>query len=308
MKALLLFLNLVLITLAAVAASNVTFKTTAEVSDQNIELGEVAFVTEESISNLILDKSPSAVGESIIWTADELSKKLHPYQDLLKDIQFKLPSLIKITRVDAEFSLKALEEKIKQALRGNIPAEWEIKISNLQKPQWPNVSNKASWNVVAPLNRPKGPTQFEIIISDLNKKPQRIWVNAHVEFFADVITATTSLSARERIGVENTRVENKNITHLSDLPLAKFDLDGALSKYNLAEGTILTKKLIDKEFAVKFGEEVEVIIGNQNFSVSSKGIAQQNAHVGDSIKVRTNQNIKTISGEVIGKKQVKVSL
>lgn len=289
------------------APGKITFKTESEVRDQNIELGEIANVESPELAALVLDSSPN-IGKTVLWTAAELSKKLHPYQEALKELQLKLPALIKITRLDAAFSQAALEEKIKSALTNVIPKNWETKVTNLQKVNWPEVSASATWSV-APLNqRPKGPTQFEILVEDSNKSTKRIWVNGFIEFFSDVSVAQSSVAARTKMSDAEIKLEKRNVTYLSELPASEQEIATSLAKFNISAGSILTKSLLDRELAVKFGEEVELRIGTDTFSVSSKGIVQQNAHIGDTVRVRTSNSLKTVNGVVTAKGLVKVNL
>lgn len=308
MKAFLIFFNFLLVAAAVKAATaQITFKESVEIASAEVKLMDLTNgdLKVSELENLIVDEAP-AKGQTVFWSASELSQKLHPYKEALKNFSLKFPSKIKITRVEKNFSQTALEEKIRSAIKVTIPSQWEIKITDLQKPDWSSLTETAKWSVVPLTQRPKGAAMFQIVIEDQGKALKHLWINGRVEYFASVAITQKAVSAREKFN--DYIVEKRNITYMTEVPASVEEIADGVAKLNMAAGMPITKSFISKELAVKFGEEVEMRVGNETFSIATKGVSQQNAYVGDVIKVRTSNNSKTVTGVVTSKGLVRVNL
>lgn len=307
MKDLLIFSILLCVTakVAFADSKEIVIKSESQVESENITLDAITTDSDSEFSHLILDASP-ARGKAVVWTAAEISKKLRPYQEILKDTRFRIPKRIKIMRVDQQINDVAIQKKITDMLQRLLPSsDWEVSLKSLQKIQWPDLSASAQIRVI-PLNvRPKGAGQFEFVIEDQGKTLNHVWVNGDVEYFAKVPVAQKPIVIRTSVKSDDISWEKRNVTYFNEIPATESDFATSVVKMFLPTGTVITKNLLDRELAVKFGEEVEVQAGTELFSVSTKAVAQQNAYVGDLIKLRTGAS-KFLTGTVTGLKKVQV--
>lgn len=277
-----------------------------QLEDENVTLGALARDLEPELAGLILGASPVR-GKAVVWTAADLGKKLRAYQTALKEVHFKIPKRIKITRVDSQTSETSVQKKITEMLKRLTPASWEVSLKSLQKIEWPEMSASALVQVV-PLNiRPKGAAQFEIVIEDQGKTLNHLWVNGNVEYFASVPVVQRPMIPRSAVRADDIQWEKRNVTYLNEIPATENDFIASVTKISLPTGTVVTKNHLDRDLAVHFGDEVEVFAGEDGISVSTKMVAQQNGYVGDVVKLRTNSGAKFLTGVVLSPKKVQVS-
>ncbi len=288
-------------------STDVILKNEVTVEKSNIEIGDLADISSPEIAGLVLDSAPDH-GSTVTWNASEISKRLRPFQSALKDYHFKIPKFIRIVRGDSSFNEKLLKEKISSMLLGTLPGPgWEVNLKEIQKVQPPELSATSRWKVVPFTQRPRGPAQFEIVIEDQGKSLNHIWINGSVEYFAKVGVLQRSVPARYKINQTDVVWEKKNMTFISEIPVSEGDFASAVTKMSLISGTILTKNHFERELALKFGEEVEVKAGSDEFSVTTRAIAQQNGYIGDSVRVRSVSNQKTLTGILVAKGLVQVN-
>ena len=282
-------------------------KAESEVNGANITLGNISDVSNPELAGLVLDIAP-ARGKTTTWSVNEVSRKLRAYQGVLKDIHFKIPKKLKITKTDFKISDAEIKNEITLMLKKLLPnQDWEVSLKSLQKIQWPELSGSAQVKII-PLNiRPRGAALFEVVIEDEGKTLNHIWLNGEAEYFAKVAVVQKPVLARSYINSDYISWERRNVTYMTEIPASEIDFVASVAKSNLPSGLVITKNNLDRELAVKFGEEVEITIGDDSISVSTKAISQQNAYVGDLIKLRTVNGNKFLTGTVVAKKQVQVS-
>jgi flagella basal body P-ring formation protein FlgA len=58
--------------------------------------------------------------------------------------------------------------------------------------------------------------------------------------------------------------------------------------------------------ALKFGDQVDLILGDDGVAIMTKGIAQQNGFVGDSVKVKSVVTNKMLDGIITARGVVNV--
>lgn len=288
-------------------AEDVMIKQDAEVSGQNITLGMLAPSASAELSGLILGEAP-ARGKYVVWSAADVSHKLRAYQAALNGIKFKIPKRVKITKLDSQINEIAVKEKITVMLKSLLPdTNWDVQLLSLQKIQWPELSEAAQWNVVPLTQRPRGAAQFEIVIQDQGKTLHHLWVNGIVSYSALVPVAQKIIPARKKILAEDITWEKRNVTYVNEIPSTEKDFEAAVTRLSLNTGTIITKNHLERELALKFGQEVEVLAGSDDFSISTRAVSQQNAYIGDVVKLRTANSSKILTGVAVAKGQVQIN-
>ncbi len=290
--------------LNARAFDSATVKKIATVNTSEIRLRDVVdFASPEStsvIGDLVLDQSPNA-GQSIKWTTADFVNKLKPYQNDLRTIHFILPKEIEIQRADNRLSESTLKVAMLIELKAVAPQGWRTELKDLQPLHLPELSETAKWKVVPLQRRPKGPFQFEVIIEDQAQFLQNLWVNGHMEYQAQVATLKNPVKMLTKIKSTDVSWEERNVTYLSELPATAADLLTSVARTGMYSGSQVTMGSLDKELALKFGDEVEVKTGNEDFFVTTRGVAQQNGYLGDDVKIRTVGSQKTLTGKLVAK-------
>jgi flagella basal body P-ring formation protein FlgA len=292
----------------------------AQIAKSNVELGAIADISctdegiERALSTLILGEAPQT-GKAVVWTAAEISKRLRPYSRFLQSTQLKLPDQIRIERVKNPILTRdELREQIEEALKATLPdPSWKIQVTDLDFKESLELPQGGSVQVVPPMTRPKGATSFQVLVTSSpgqgpgndGQSVQRYWIAGRVKYTANVATVQRQIEARTRVSESDITWQNKDVTYIMDVPATTLDMSSAIARAALMPGTVLTRSMLEREMALHYGDEVEVNAGGGDLLVTTKGISQQNAFVGDTVKVRMNGS-KFLSGVVTAKGIVQV--
>ena len=79
---------------------------------------------------------------------------------------------------------------------------------------------------------------------------------------------------------------------------------GRKAKTNLAIGTILKARHLERVFSVNKEDTVLVIAGNNSIMITTSAIALENGQIGDMIPVRNTNSDKVFKVIITGKKKV----
>jgi len=86
------------------------------------------------------------------------------------------------------------------------------------------------------------------------------------------------------------------------------DVIGKKAVRSVSVGTPLTVSMVADPLAARRGEGVSVYVRSQHIEVSTRGIAQSDAHVGDMLEIMIAGTGKVVSGKVIGPGAVELPL
>jgi flagellar basal body P-ring formation protein FlgA len=286
----------------------------AQVASSNVELGAIADIkstdadNERDLAALILGESPGE-GQSVVWTAAEISTRLHPYNRLLRDAQLKLPDNITIRRAATSVPRETLKTQIEGVLKATLPdSSWEAQVIDVNTPSGLHIPPDGTVQIGLPMTRPQGAANFEVLVYQDSQLIARQWVAARVRYFAKVAILTREVEARTHISSIDLKWERRDVTTMMDIPATPADMSSAVAGSNLMPGTILTRSQLEREMALRFGDEVDVNTGDDTFVVSTKGVAQQNGYVGDTVKVRSLATNKILTGIVTAQGVIHVPL
>jgi len=76
---------------------------------------------------------------------------------------------------------------------------------------------------------------------------------------------------------------------------------------NLVKNEIIKKEHLSGKKLLTFGQDIKVILINKNLTIKTRGQAQSNGSLGDSVTIRL-ANKKIVQGEITGKDLVNVKL
>ncbi len=293
------------------STTSVHIHSTGEVSGHRILLGEIASISslsprsEKILSEIDLGESPGD-GKVVQFTASDISQKLQSHVDEFKGVQVTIPESIIIRQREKSITATGVKEKIEDIVRSLLPdPTWEYEVSEVTLAQVVESLKITGYQIIAPLNRPKGNFSFELIAQE-HAAPRRFWVTAKVKYFARTAILTRQIAAHTRFQPSDLNWERKEVTYLLDIPATKSEVATGLAKMTLMPGTMLLRSHFEREMALKFGEEVDLLAGDEQLLVATKGIAQQNAFIGDTVKVKSLATNKIVDGVVTGRGVVNV--
>ena len=205
------------------------------------------------------------------------------------------------------FSRESLKTQIEGSLVATLPdSSWEVRVSEIQIPVGVIIPPGGSVQVVPPITRPRGATNIEVRIVADGQTVRRVWIPCRVNDIAKVAVVLREITAQSHIEASDVKWEKRDVTNMMEIPTTESDLVGAVSKSNLVPGMILNRSLLEREMAMRFGETVDLTAGDDDFVITTKGIAQQNGFIGDIVRVKNVATNKVIDGVVTAPGTVRV--
>ncbi len=134
----------------------------------------------------------------------------------------------------------------------------------------------------------------------------RLKLSANSTVKTQVLVASNSLSKGHRLQSSDYQLQNMVLSTPQKAFFYKDTLNGRKLKRKLTAGDVITSKHLELEYAVKKDDTVTIFLKSGTFSLTTEGIAEQSAVLGDTIKIRNKQSGKQLIGTVIGTRQVEV--
>lgn len=208
-------------------------------------------------------------------------------------IEWKIPRRSQVSRKNAfnrEAATKLLQDEFTARCGG-----CDVQLKRIDWPQT-DAMKVASWRFAFRSERPRGsfsvPMEFELV----GGGKKTLMLSGQVEFFAQVPVATRAINAGDKFAAGDCNPERRNITYILDAPAAMQDFDGAVAARGLAMGEPIWKASLRREQLVRFGDPVRIQSGGETWSVTTDGIAQGPAALGESVRVKVGKTQKLVSG------------
>jgi len=218
-------------------------------------------------------------------------------------------SQVKVVTKAITISADEILSKAREYLRSNIPRNNKANIE--VKPTLP----------IKPVVLPDGDIKIEIatlannIFSGrleaqffVNGKPydkqrlsMKIYATCSVLVAKQNIPKNTPID-KKYLKLEKRKLSGSNFNAMTELS----EVVGKISKNNIAKGSIITAKMLKSLPLVTRGDIITLAVYSKLLRVRTKGTALQNGEYGQLIRVRNLNSKKTLVGEVIGPKLVRV--
>lgn len=125
------------------------------------------------------------------------------------------------------------------------------------------------------------------------------WITGYSKISKHGPIATRQISAGERISDKDFRMDLVDVTFARDGVPTATELQNQLAGRNISVNQPIFKGDIKRELAVKRGQAIKVITGTDLFEIVGQGIADDQGYVGDTIKLKTSETQKWITGQII---------
>ena len=155
-----------------------------------------------------------------------------------------------------------------------------------------------SWRLNVRAEKPRGSfaVPVEMELEGINSPRKTMMLTGLVELYAEVPVATRAMQASEKFSSSDYKLERRNITFGFDAPASSFEIENSVTARNLGVGEALWKSNLRREQLLRFGDPVRVQVGGETWSVTSEGIAQGPAALGEMVRVKVGKNQKLVSG------------
>jgi len=135
------------------------------------------------------------------------------------------------------------------------------------------------------------------------------WINFQVELSELRPVLVRDLRRGDVIGPEHFELRRTRIGHMGGLePLSGPALLGAVAQVDLAAGSTVTAREVQRARLVKSGETVQIQVRKGAITARSSAIAKADGMSGDRIRLLSADKSREISGVVIGRGLVEVDL
>ena len=293
------------------------------VSDGEVFLKDIAYFSNIPIEALaLLEKLPVArnftAGKELRLTSYVLSEM---FRESISSIQkkhqirimFSLPPEVLILGRASSFNKENVTEKIVARLQEDC-LSCRFEIVNLRLPRISKKHEKKKWRVHFGPTPLKGTFSVPVIFEQSGRKAGQInrqrnstfWVSGRVVKKQLVPVATRRLQSMQRVKKGDFKMVFREVTYAIDGVPAEKNLVGKKLRQGILVGHVIWNMSLEKKKAIRFGDITSVIIGADGWEVRSTAIAQENADMGDQIKLLNPKSRKFISGLVIGERLVRV--
>ncbi len=280
----------------------------ATVAEGTVTLGDVASFKDidgdevKSLRDIPLGEAPLP-GQSITWTSSEISQKLRKLSSQEFGFQISIPETVKVSRGQKSIIASDIEDTMKSLYTAQFKnARVLVAVRSMEKIL---LESTDTWKLDLNNDRAVGNMTVPIVVSQKEGREKRFWAQANVRILKKVAVAKRMIEARSMISESDFTLEEKDVTYLSGSPVAITDLNDSMARTTILPDTIITRNHLERQTAVRAGEDVKIVVGDESFLIETRGTAIQNGYVGDVIRIRNAYN-KQISGQIVAKGQVRV--
>lgn len=132
------------------------------------------------------------------------------------------------------------------------------------------------------------------------------WLTGSVKWQGPVLEVKKNFTYGQKITPDDLRISNKDITYQKDFLSNPEEVAGRVTTRSLGPGSALRVADFRKEEAVKRGQIVKTILGENDFEISISTMAEDTGTVGDRIRVKNLETQKLLSGEIVDNGVVRV--
>jgi len=154
------------------------------------------------------------------------------------------------------------------------------------------------------------PGRHSVTVHCDTPSPWTIYLPVSVNVWREIPVLTTALKRGDTLRTQDVVMHRQNLATLYNKHCFQ-DLAQVIGKTatrNLAADSVLYPELLTESDMVKKGDQVVLMIQAGNITVSSTGKAQQSGKQGDQISVENLTSNRTLTGRIVDKNTVSLSL
>ena len=137
----------------------------------------------------------------------------------------------------------------------------------------------------------------------------RVIVKANIKVYDWILKSRRSFSKGHVFGEDDMYLEKMEVDKMPRSALKNPDnIIGQSLKRSIGANIPVVENMVEKYKAVKRGKMVELVIGNEGFSISVSGKTKEKGYVGKSVRAVNLSSKKVVTGILIDESTVKVKL
>ena len=188
--------------------------------------------------------------------------------------------------------------KVEAAIRAELMRFCDACDLKVNRMDWPSIDwrDVVSWRVKPLATRPRGSFAVGLEISNKDGRSKTVMVSGLLMMTQAVPVLVRAVGPGEKLLEQDLQMVMRDVTYATDSGARFGDLAHSVVSRGLAAGDVLWKGLLRRELVLKFGDPVRVQVAGESWAISTDGIAQSPAAVGDTVKVKVNRSQKLVSG------------
>jgi len=125
------------------------------------------------------------------------------------------------------------------------------------------------------------------------------WISGSALISKVAPVATRQILPGDRIASKDFQMRETDLTFAKDGVPSEAELNGQIAGRLISLNAPIFKNDLRKEVAIQRGQNVRAVMGSDTFEVSSAAIAEENGFVGDTVRIRSVDTQKVLSGIVV---------
>jgi len=293
-----------------------------------LKLKDNAEVSSQQVCLQDLVQDDSTIGKCRVsknycchWSLDEkLERSLsaREIQQELSKLDFgPIPIRLEGKEVSVRQTRRALkEDEIKERLANEIAKVHKLEVATVDVTQlkmnhaiFVDLAHESDWSVKIPETLS---ASMPVKIAGEGQAVNQIlgWVHAVIEIYGKAYVSKRKIEINSEINADNFTLSKVNILGLNangqqiltEVP------EAVRAKVTIKPGDVLTSSSIEKIPLVRLGDVVTIVLRSDTLRISTKGVVQQAAGLGDAVTVQLRRYNRTFRGKLIADKKVEVWL
>lgn len=269
------------------------------------DLSEVDGVLAKKLGALKLAEGPK-LGEKIEFTGAGLSSILRSVASIQTSKvkpTFTIPSKVTVQNVGNQATEAQI--RLELARKWELACGCRVQLDELIMPKIATWVSGSEWQLNIRNEMARG--TFNVPLEIRHEDQVKIyWIRGRVSYFKNVPVAKRGLSAGDRIQPNDFEFSERDVTFARDSVMKKEEMIGRRLKQSVAAEDIIFSGHVEREKALKRGDQVKIALGESDWEVSILGVVEQDGNVGDTVKVRNVKSNQVVIATVVGPGEVRV--
>ena len=289
---------------AASPADQISVASSAEVTGDEIHLGEIAGIqapkfAKQMLGDLSLGRSPKP-GKVKVLTKGQVLSGLRRHQDLTAGMAVEIPDRIYIKRTGQEVSQEEIRLFIQESMENRFKGK-EVVLERLEIPEIGQLpSGHVSISSADPPRIHAGgrfAVGLEIFVN--GEKEDRIRVSGHVAVYERVVAAQHKMDRGMTLSAKAGTPVRKNIFSLKGEPVVHPDMlaDMTLTR-DVEKGEVILSDWLEPTPVIRKGDVVTLVAQKGGIMIRAMGVSREDGVKNSLIEVENIRSGKVIRGLV----------
>lgn len=249
------------------------------------------------LKNVVLGDAPR-LGEQRVYSSKVIAEALRG-QLSSKDLSIQIPNQIVVQNRGYELDEESIQTELIDAWK-SLCEGCKIRIKSLKLPTLPASLRDRVWKYEPITKLPRGNFSQKIILTAQDGHEQFYWINGEMQVEKKVPVLNRSTPIHTRFQRDDFKFEWRDVTLATDTHPSEVEIVGQQARFTMNANDIIWRNSLVREKAVQRGEIVKVIVGDDQWQISTQAMTQQDGFVGDTINLKNLQTQKIITGRVVG--------